>query len=68
VNQPNSEVGRAGTAKRASGVGVTASALTRRFGNHPALERIDLQIAPGARFSLLGTNGAGKTVVAGGSG
>jgi ABC-2 type transport system ATP-binding protein len=55
------EAGRAETANRASGVGVTASALTRRFGNHLALERVDLQIAPRARFSLLGANGAGKT-------
>ena len=52
---------RAETANGASGVGVTARALTRRFGNHLALDRVDLQIAPRARFSLLGANGAGKT-------
>ena len=61
MNQPMPEAGRAETTNRASGVGVTARALTRRFGNHLALERIDLQIAPRARFSLLGANGAGKT-------
>jgi len=61
MNQPIPEAGRAETANRASGVGVTARALTRRFGNHLALERVDLQIAPRARFSLLGANGAGKT-------
>jgi len=61
VNQPMPEAGRAETAHCAPGVGVTARALTRRFGNHTALERIDLQIAPRARFSLLGANGSGKT-------
>jgi ABC-2 type transport system ATP-binding protein len=55
------EAERAETASRASGVGVTARGLTRRFGNQLALERIDLEIAPRARFSLLGANGAGKT-------
>jgi ABC-2 type transport system ATP-binding protein len=61
VNQPIPEAGRTEAANCASGVGVTARALTRRFGNHLALERIDLQIAPRARFALLGANGAGKT-------
>ena len=61
MNEPMLEAGRAETASSASGVAVTARALTRRFGNHLALERIDLQIAPRARFSLLGANGAGKT-------
>jgi ABC-2 type transport system ATP-binding protein len=48
-------------ASQAAGVGVTARALTRRFGDHLAVDRVDLRIAPGARFSLLGANGAGKT-------
>ena len=61
MNQPIPEADRAETANHTSGVGVRARALTRRFGNHLALERIDLQIAPRARFSLLGANGAGKT-------
>ena len=61
MNQSMPETDRAETANHASAVGVTARALTRRFGNHLALDRIDLQIAPRARFSLLGANGAGKT-------
>jgi len=61
VDQRMPEAGRVETVNCASGVGVTARALTRRFGNHLALERVDLQIAPRARFSLLGANGAGKT-------
>jgi ABC-2 type transport system ATP-binding protein len=61
VNPSTPEAGRANSANGAAGVGVTARALTRRFGAHVALERVDLQIAPRARFSLLGANGAGKT-------
>ena len=61
MNQPMPETARAETANGASGTAVTARALTRRFGNHIALDRIDLQIAARARFSLLGANGAGKT-------
>jgi ABC-2 type transport system ATP-binding protein len=61
VNQPMPEAARAEAATGASGAAVTARALTRRFGNHIALDRIDLQIAARARFSLLGANGAGKT-------
>lgn len=61
MNEPMPKAGRAEKANRASGVGVTARALTRRFGNHLAVDHIDLEIAPRARFSLLGANGAGKT-------
>jgi ABC-2 type transport system ATP-binding protein len=43
------------------GVRVEARGLTRRFGSHVALERLDLQIAAGESFALLGANGAGKT-------
>lgn len=61
MNEPMPEAGRPEKANRACGVGVSARALTRRFGHHLALDRVDLQIAPRARFSLLGANGAGKT-------
>ena len=40
---------------------VSATALTKRFGNFTAVESIDLEIQPGQVFSLLGPNGAGKT-------
>jgi ABC-2 type transport system ATP-binding protein len=42
-------------------VGITARELTRRFGDHVALDRLSLEIAPRSCFGLLGTNGAGKT-------
>lgn len=44
-----------------SGARVVARGLTRRFGEHEALRALDLEIAPGEVFGLLGANGAGKT-------
>jgi ABC-2 type transport system ATP-binding protein len=44
-----------------SGVRIAAKGLTRRFGRHTALDRLDLEIEPGEAFGLLGANGAGKT-------
>ena len=44
-----------------SGVAVEAIGLSRSFGPHRALDRLDLRIAPGEAFGLLGANGAGKT-------
>jgi ABC-2 type transport system ATP-binding protein len=35
--------------------------LTYRFGEHVAVNHVDLEIAPGETFGLLGPNGAGKT-------
>jgi ABC-2 type transport system ATP-binding protein len=43
------------------GVRIEAKGLTRRFGQHLALDRLDLEIEPGEAFGLLGANGAGKT-------
>lgn len=43
------------------GVRIEAKGLTRRFGRHLALDRLDLTIEPGEAFGLLGANGAGKT-------
>jgi ABC-2 type transport system ATP-binding protein len=36
-------------------------ALTKSFGAHCALDHLDLRIAPGEIFCMLGANGAGKT-------
>lgn len=44
-----------------TGVRVEARGLSRRFGTHVALETLDLRIARGEAFGLLGANGAGKT-------
>ena len=40
---------------------LTASHLTRRFGDRVAVEDVSFQLAPGEIFALLGPNGAGKT-------
>lgn len=40
---------------------VEAKALTRRFGDLVAVDRIDLRIEAGTVFGLLGSNGAGKS-------
>jgi ABC-2 type transport system ATP-binding protein len=44
-----------------SGTRIEARALCRRFGEHMALNDLDLTIEPGESFGLLGANGAGKT-------
>jgi len=44
-----------------SGVAIEAVGLVRRFGERVALGGVDLAIAAGEAFGLLGANGAGKT-------
>jgi len=40
---------------------VVCSGLTYRFGEHTAVDHVDLRIEQGETFGLLGPNGAGKT-------
>ena len=40
---------------------IRARKLAKRFGSHPALHGIDLEIARGEMFALIGPDGAGKT-------
>src|SRR3954471_13364153 len=42
---------------------VEASDITKTFGEHRALDGVDLQIETGSVFALLGPNGAGKTTM-----
>jgi len=42
---------------------VEASAITKTFGDHRALDGVDLRIEGGSVFALLGPNGAGKTTM-----
>ena len=50
-----------GAAVTPPGPGVTVRGLTRRFGDHVAVDGIDLEVGPTEVFGLLGPNGAGKT-------
>src|SRR5256885_5324110 len=40
---------------------IAAAGLRKSFGDHVVLDGIDLTVARGTVFSLLGANGAGKT-------
>jgi len=44
-----------------SDAAVACTGLTYRFGEHVAVNDVDLEIRPGETFGLLGPNGAGKT-------
>jgi ABC-2 type transport system ATP-binding protein len=44
-----------------AGVAIEARGLTRRFGRHVALDRLDLAVPAKQTFALMGANGAGKT-------
>jgi ABC-2 type transport system ATP-binding protein len=39
------------------------TALAKRYGRRAALSRVDLDVAPGEAFGLVGANGAGKTTL-----
>ncbi len=42
---------------------VSATELTRTFGEFVAVDRVSFEVAPGEIFGFLGSNGAGKTTV-----
>jgi len=42
---------------------VSATGLTRTFGQFVAVDRVSFEVAPGEIFGFLGSNGAGKTTV-----
>jgi ABC-2 type transport system ATP-binding protein len=51
----------AGPAPSAGEIAIEARQLTRRFGDHVAVDALDLTIPARQTFGLLGANGAGKT-------
>jgi ABC-2 type transport system ATP-binding protein len=44
-------------------VSVSCQGVSRRFGQYPAVDRVDLTVRRGEIFGLLGPNGAGKTTL-----
>ena len=44
-----------------STLAIEAEGLVKRFGDTPAVDGVDLAVAPGAVYGVLGPNGAGKT-------
>jgi len=42
---------------------IKTSGLTKKFGNHPAVDNLDLEIQKGELFGLVGPDGAGKTTI-----
>jgi len=50
-------------AARAPEIMVSATGLTRHFGEFVAVDKVSFEVAPGEIFGFLGSNGAGKTTV-----
>src|SRR5260370_39388991 len=48
-------------------LGVDAIAMTMRFGDFVALDKVELKVRPGSFHALLGENGAGSNTLAQGS-
>lgn len=40
---------------------VVTKELTKRYGTHPAVDRVNMRVQPGEIYGFLGPNGAGKT-------
>jgi len=58
--QPSSSVDRS-TGVDDTSLAIEATALTKRFGDHVAVDRLDLAVPRGTVYGFLGPNGAGKT-------
>jgi ABC-2 type transport system ATP-binding protein len=61
VDQPETDGVAEATGGERANTAVRCEGLTYRFGEHVAVNGVDLEIRPGETFGLLGPNGAGKT-------
>lgn len=52
---------KTGASKAPHSLVVEATSLTKTYGNHRAVDRIDFRVERGETFGLLGPNGAGKS-------
>jgi len=52
-----------GVDRAVANAAVRVVGLVKRFGKREALAGVDLEVAPGAAFGLVGANGAGKTTL-----
>ena len=59
---PDSNIVRA-VDRAVTGAAVRVTGLSKRFGRREALAGVDLQVAQGEAFGLVGANGAGKTTL-----
>src|SRR5690606_38145998 len=52
---------RSVSARSSAALAIETHSLSKRFGGHAAVDRVDLAVPEGAVFGFLGPNGSGKT-------
>jgi ABC-type Fe3+/spermidine/putrescine transport system ATPase subunit/ABC-type spermidine/putrescine transport system permease subunit II len=60
---PSKKRGGKAATEAARGVGMTFDKLTKRYGDHAAVDAVDLKVEPGEFLTLLGPSGSGKTTL-----
>jgi len=58
---PLEDANREGDPEPTTGLAIKAAGLTKRFGDHTAVDHLDLAVPQGTVYGFLGPNGAGKT-------